>query len=160
MRKRKSARAKFIDYRAPGYYFITTNIKYFIPVFGEIRNKIMYLKEAGVIAWQCWYEIPKHFDVKIDEFIVMPDHIHGILILPNKPDNHPLYEIVGLYKSSVTRIIRSQIVGRGHDPALQFVRWHKSYHDRIIRDHHELNRIRNYIRTNPARWNPDRHSAA
>ena len=73
---------------------------------------------VSMIAWRCWHEIPLHFDVEIDQFIVMPDHVHGILILPDKPDNHPLHEIVGLYKSSVARLINSHNVRWGHDPTV------------------------------------------
>ncbi len=80
-----SARAQWRDYGWNGAYFITICTAYRRHLFGHIKNNEMYLSPLGVIADIFWHEIPKHADdVELGRFVVMPNHIHGILIL-NKP---------------------------------------------------------------------------
>ena len=89
MRERKLNRLKVWNYNSIGYYYITINTKAFQNYFGMIYNNKMELSETGKIAFQCWMELPNHFQhVLIDNFIIMPDHFHGIIkILPfNKLD--------------------------------------------------------------------------
>lgn len=77
---RKSIRLKDYDYSKPGKYFITICTKYSECSFGKIHNGKMQLNEYGKIAQQCWLDIPNHFPyAKLDEFIVMPNHIHESL---------------------------------------------------------------------------------
>ena len=72
------------DYSRPGKYFITICTKNKIPYFGNVENGRMILSEFGVIADKYWREIPAHFPfIELDEFIVMPDHMHGIIIIKN-----------------------------------------------------------------------------
>ena len=69
------------DYRSPGYYFVTicANDRWTQP-FGYIRNGYLCLSNIGTIAHQCWLDIPKHFKyVSLDKFVIMPDHVHGIV---------------------------------------------------------------------------------
>ena len=81
---RRSIRLQGYDYSQPGIYFITICTKNHECLFGEILNGEMRLNEFGKIAHQCWLEIPQHFPhVQLDEFVVMPDHIHGIIVLNN-----------------------------------------------------------------------------
>lgn len=85
----ESARLKNWDYRNAGAYFITICIKDRLCLFGDCRNGIMSLNEVGKIADRFWLEIPQHFThVKLGAHIIMPNHIHGILILEkiNKPN--------------------------------------------------------------------------
>ncbi|MBA4322875.1 MAG: hypothetical protein C0408_08675, partial [Odoribacter sp.] len=78
----ESNRLPGFDYSAPGKYFITICTKNRIPYFGEIRNNKMSLSDTGVIARDLWLAIPSHFpSALLDEFIIMPDHIHGIIII-------------------------------------------------------------------------------
>jgi putative transposase len=81
--ERKPNRHMEYNYSSPGYYFITICVDdRFINrnMFGEIRNKIMVLNDKGIIAKKCWFDIPNHFkNITIDEFIIMPDHVHGII---------------------------------------------------------------------------------
>jgi len=81
----ESSRLKGYDYSCNALYFITICAKDFFPYFGEINpDKILILKEPGEIAKKFWLEIPNHFRfVKLDEFIIMPDHIHGIINIRN-----------------------------------------------------------------------------
>jgi len=85
----ESTRLKGRDYSSPGAYFITTCTKNKIPYFGEITDGQIVLSGSGKIVKKYWREIPDHFgNTKLDEFVVMPDHIHGILIIDNNNDNH------------------------------------------------------------------------
>jgi len=81
---RRSIRLQGYDYSQPGIYFITLCTQNRECLFGEILNGEIRLNEFGKIAHQCWLEIPQHFPhVQLDEFVVMPDHIHGIIVLNN-----------------------------------------------------------------------------
>lgn len=83
-----SARAYFWDYSSNGNYFITICTKDREHFFGEIINRKMNLSDIGRFAQKCWYEIPQHFPfVKLDAFVVMPNHIHGIIIIDKNDDN-------------------------------------------------------------------------
>lgn len=84
--RRGSIRLKGYDYRKPGYYFVTFCTKNRERFFGTVVDAKMQLSKIGEIVCQCWYEIPKHFNhVQLDAFIVMPDHIHGIIIIDDYP---------------------------------------------------------------------------
>jgi REP element-mobilizing transposase RayT len=81
-----SARLREFDYSTDGYYFVTICTKNHRHFFGEIADGEMRLSEMGKIAQKCWAEIPEHFPfVKLDEFVVMPNHIHGIIIIDHSP---------------------------------------------------------------------------
>jgi len=164
---RKSTRLPGYDYSQPGYYFVTicVHLKYRQQlVFGAVRNGIMQLNEYGKIGDQYWREIPEHYEnIFIDEYVIMPDHIHGIVIiqqnanivgaeqcsaptmlLTTRQNYGKLSKIVKSFKNAVTNKIRN--TGFPDFP------WQRSFHDRIIRNNGELNRIRQYIQNNPARW--------
>jgi len=79
---RHSIRLQTYDYSQPGVYFITVCTQNREYLFGEIMDGKMQLNNAGRIAKECWQEIPKHYpDLILDEFIIMPNHVHGILIV-------------------------------------------------------------------------------
>jgi len=80
-----SIRLQNYDYSGDGYYFVTICTKNREHFFGNVVNKEMVLNGLGQIAVQYWLEIPKHFpNVILDEFVIMPNHIHGIIIIENK----------------------------------------------------------------------------
>lgn len=160
--ERKRNRLPHHNYSQPGYYFITICTHQFIPYFGSIKNKEMNLNGIGKIAKSCWERIPKHFDhVGLGEFIIMPNHIHGIITIEpsvvgdatvGNTDRNSLQtinrkimlipKIVGAYKSSVTRNINKQF-------SQSKFKWQKSYYDHIIRDENGLEQIQYYIKSNP-----------
>nr|WP_315862938.1 transposase [Thermosynechococcus sp. NK55a] len=79
---RRSIRLKGYDYTQPGAYFITICTHDRACLFGEVVEGQMRLNEAGHIAQQCWTDIPNHFPhIQLDEFIIMPNHVHGILVI-------------------------------------------------------------------------------
>ena len=80
-----SIRASWWDYGWNGAYFITICTHNRIHYFGEVENGKMNLSSLGEAAEKCWYEIPLHFPfVRLGSFVVMPDHVHGIIII-DKP---------------------------------------------------------------------------
>ncbi|MBD3626682.1 transposase [Cyclobacterium sp.] len=103
-----SARAQWWDYGWNGAYFITICTRGREHFFGEIDNGIMKLSPMGVIADILWHEIPNHASfVGLGDFVVMPNHIHGILIL-DKPE-----------VENDGRVDGPNVVGTGHAPSLQ-----------------------------------------
>ena len=140
--KRASPRMGWYDYSTPGYYFVTICTKEKSRIFGEPGS----LNDAGCIAQQILEEIPNHFTgVKVDKFVVMPNHIHVILVLEDGKTK--LSDVIGQYKSAVTRKLRKT----GWNQKI----WQTSFHDHVIRDQMGYERIWAYIDTNPIRWKED-----
>ncbi len=180
-----SARAQWWDYGWNGAYFITICTANREHYFGEIVNEKMNFSQVGIIADILWHEIPNHAQfVELGDFVVMPNHIHGILIL-NKPDgngrdggrdvetlhatslptdqpqsttkndqmssispkSNSVSTIIRSYKSAVTK--HANRFGLAHA-------WQPRFHDHIIRDDAEYQRISNYIIANPENWGKDK----
>ena len=140
--KRMNPRMGWYDYATPGYYFVTICTKNKKRIFGEPG----ILNDAGCVAQQTMLEIPEHFpSVKLEKFVVMPNHIHGILVLTDGRTKLP--DVIGQYKSSVTRQLRKM----GWNQPV----WQTSFHDHVIRDQMGYERIWTYIDTNPIRWKED-----
>jgi len=169
---RRSIRLKEYDYTKAGAYFVTIVTYQREPLFGEIVDGVMNLNVYGEIARREWFktdELRPYVELYEDEFVVMPNHAHGIIhtagaerrsaltmdaagIAENeKPhvDAGSLGAIVRAYKSAVTYAINAARQSRG-----VFV-WHRNYHEHIIRDDADLNRIRDYITNNPLKWTED-----
>lgn len=149
MRNRKLNRKRGYDYSQDGWYFFTTLIKDRTNWFGEIMDGKVRLNKFGKIVKECWYDLPNHYiNCVLDEFIVMPNHVHGIICIDNtvgmKNKNHNLSEMVRAFKTFSSRRI-NEIVSDNDE---RFC-WQKSFHDRIIRTDDELYYTRNYIKNNP-----------
>jgi len=150
----ESGRLKGYDYSSPGAYYITTVTKNRKCYFGNVVNDKMILNEFGKIVNNFWKEIPKHFPyVILDEHIVMPNHVHGIIILDEfteisktKEKRQPIGVIINQFKRICTITIRMTDINFG---------WQPRFHDHIIRNEDDLNRIRQYIIDNPKNWNSD-----
>jgi len=177
----ESSRLSGRDYGANGWYYVTIKTWNAKRYFGEINNSKMILSPVGKIATNVWKIIPhKHCYVELDEMIVMPDHLHGILHidheLHNKGDainrvstspeiifnksnkggitgnNNPM---LTKNLSRVIRWYKGRVKYETTKMNLDF-KWHSRFHDRILRlENDELNIKRNYIRNNPKKWNPD-----
>jgi putative transposase len=79
---RRSIRLKGYDYTRAGAYFVTICTKDRACLFGDVSDGVMRLNQMGHIVWQCWLAIPDHFPhVLLDEFVVMPNHVHGIIVI-------------------------------------------------------------------------------
>jgi len=174
----KSARLEGYDYSAIGGYFVTICTRDRECWFGEIVGGKMQLSVIGEMARQCWQEIPNHFDnTDLDEFVLMPNHVHGIILIIRDVDGRDvacnvstdsdsdsknmamsiispkpgsLATIIRSYKSAVTRWC-----GKNNCP--QFA-WQPRFYDHIIRNEKSLIAIRQYIYNNPAKWEIDREN--
>jgi len=157
-----SARWAVWDYSSNAAYFITICVANRAHDFGEIVDGEMNLSPLGQSAQDCWDEIPMHFPfVELGAFVVMPNHVHGVVIIKkhietqyvaslpkNKfgPQSQNLASIVRGYKIGVTKFARQNNIPFG---------WQARYHDRVIRDVAEHERIHQYILTNPQNWEDD-----
>ena len=155
---RKSIRLKEYDYSQPGEYFVTICTQNHEYLFGSIVNGNMDLNEKGKVVDKCWKGIPEHFsNVALDEYIIMPDHFHGIVIINEfdingrgeiiSPLQKPtLGKIVAYFKYQSTKLI-NELQGT---PAAKV--WQRNYFDRVIRDEKELQNICDYIANNVLAW--------
>jgi putative transposase len=166
---RRSIRLRNYDYSQAGAYFVTVCAWNRECLFREIKNGDTFLNELGDIVMKCWDLIPTHFPhVEIDEFVVMPNHIHGIVILSNvgaqfiAPFRKTTTEYQGVmnHAPTVGKIVRAFKARCTH--MINNVRntpggplWQRNYYEHIIRDESELHRIREYIRDNPVKWHED-----
>jgi len=160
-----SARWAAWDYGSNAAYFVTLCVANRAHDFGAITNGIMHLSPLGQSALDCWNEIPAHFPfVELGEFVVMPNHVHGIVAI-NKP--HPAVETqdfaplprnrFGPQSQNLASIIRGYKIGVtkfARQNNLPFA-WQARYHDHVIRNAAEQARIQQYILTNPQNWEKD-----
>jgi REP element-mobilizing transposase RayT len=156
-------------------------------LFGEIVDAEMRLNDAGRMAQQCWCEIPAHFpNVELDEFVVMPNHVHGIIVitlcgrhtdiarvtdanmvgaqhavpLPSPKSEHFQKPVAGSIPT-IIRSFKSAVAKRINEwrGTLGAPVWQRNYYEHIVRDDESLNRIREYIASNPMQWECDRENA-
>ena len=139
---RKKTRLVGYDYATPNYYFITICTHNKACIFGSNQR----LNPLGKIAEQGFATVTAHFSsVQIHKFVVMPNHVHAIVILND--DDIKLNTVVGNYKAYVTREIHRL------DANLEV--WQRSFHDHIIRNQAGYEKIWNYIDGNPMKWEDD-----
>lgn len=160
MSDRRSIRLAGYDYGC-GVFFVTICTAQKQCVFGYIDDGIMRLNKLGHIVQTQWEMIPQRYsNVIIDDYIVMPNHMHGIVHVGaplagaqftySTKHAKSLGDVVGSFKSlCVTEwlqyIQQHHLVRRG-------LIWQRNYYERIVRDENELNNVRRYIRNNPGRW--------
>ncbi len=153
-RVRKPLRATGFDYTNPGMYMVTICVHHMEPRFGSVRDGMVVLNEAGRLVEAQWRSIPERFPgVRLDAHVVMPNHLHGIIQLPIRPDGkgESLSTIVGAFKSLVMGAYSAGVrAGRfpGFDRSLRL----RGFQDRIIRDDRMLDTLQTYIEGNPGRW--------
>lgn len=153
--QRKSPRLQGYDYSQSGGYFVTICTYQRNYLFGDVIEQKMRLNAWGAVAVDCWEAIPKHFSgVTLDLFIVMPNHVHGILFIQNT-GGASLSTIVGNYKAAVTRQINLQPRKIEREPI-----WQRSFHDHIIRDDEMLGRLQDYVLHNPSHWQEDQFNTS
>jgi putative transposase len=170
---RRSIRLQSYDYTSSGAYFVTICSHQRNHIFGEIQKDEMCLSEWGTIVQHVWLEIPTHQEhVQTDVFIVMPNHLHGILIFHNDTTtsrrdlpwqiptegNTPAFgyrvpgslgSVIGLFKAAITKKIND--LQNTHGLRV----WQPNYYERVIRNDDELNAVRTYIENNPKNWHDD-----
>ncbi len=165
---RRSIRLKNYDYSQAGAYYITICVYNREHLFGDIIDSELQPNEYGKIAENEWiktFQLRKN--IEMDEFIIMPNHLHGIIIISNesdstgtarrtptierfsKPTANTIPTIIRNYKSAVTK----QINELRNTPGT--ILWQRNYYEHVIRDESDLNRIREYIINNPRNWEND-----
>lgn len=158
---RRNLRLRNFDYSRRGGYFITICSHQKRCIFGNIQNSFVQLSAIGEIVNNNWLQIPKHTPrVEIGTFVVMPNHIHGILYIideefgieptsiPRTKQKSPnIGAILGWFKMSVTRDVRITM------PGVEV--WQRNYYDHILRNEVDEQRIMEYIQMNPLRWAND-----
>jgi putative transposase len=194
---RRSIRLKGYDYRRAGAYFVTICTQDRAFLFGQVVHDEMQLNDAGKMVYNVWNDLPAFYPgVQTDAFIVMPNHIHGIIILVGAdprvcpaqpsvgvgprayPDAGPraypgqpqemgqpqgvaptlgLPDVVHRFKTMTTKRYADGVKRLGWEPFRGRL-WQRNYYEHIIRNEESLNRIREYILTNPMRWALDREN--
>ncbi len=170
---RRTVRLQYYDYSQAGWYFITIGTKHKAPLLGRIDQDGMIMSEIGNTAQRMWREIPDHYtNVALDEFVVMPNHVHGIVVLtpvgtrlvvsvpskrtldneaPSSAFSHPisgsLSVVIQQYKAGV------KLWCNRH--GFPYFQWQPRFYEHVIRNERDLNEIRNYIPSNPLKWADD-----
>lgn len=179
-RNRRSLRLKKYDYSQAGTYFVTICAQKRECLFGREVDGEIVLNDVGKTIGLVWSDLSSRYaSVELDEIVIMPNHIHGIIVindtdvgagplaaetnvgaglaLPDKgaASGAPtLGDVVRMFKSISTRNVNRLLSRSG-----QHV-WQRNYFDRIIRNEEELGRIRQYIADNPLQWHVDRENPA
>ena len=145
---RRSIRLQGYDYAQSGAYFVTICTFQRQHLFGEVNNGKMQLNVTGQIVSAIWQKIPQHFpNVEVDQFILMPDHLHGIIDISAQVKKfYSLATIIQNFKSISTRKINKITQNSGVSI------WQRNYHERIIRNDQELHCLHEYILTNPENY--------
>ncbi|PRC91027.1 transposase [Solimicrobium silvestre] len=178
---RQSLRLKDYDYSLPGLYFITICSDRRIPLFGQIADDQMSLNGAGEMIAKRWMELPLRYPkIELHEFIVMPNHLHGILQInpmvkivgaslvgalgistensePPVSTSAPVVtigQIVGAFKSLTTNDYVQGVRDNGW-PKFNKKIWQRNFYEHVIRNEKSYLSIAEYIQTNPQRWLDD-----
>ena len=179
MINRKRNRLKYYDYSQAGWYYVTICPKDHKSYFGKIENEEMILNELGKIVDECWQKIETlHKNIELDLSVIMPNHIHGIIIINVVDENlsstnrdakftsfrdakfaSPTNVIVK--NADRTKMELSKVIQQFKRAVTMQVKtvdenstfkWQRSFYDRIIRNEKELFNIRKYIQQNPLKW--------
>ncbi|MEW6028057.1 MAG: transposase [Chloroflexota bacterium] len=175
---RHSIRLKGYDYSQAGAYFVTMVTFQRECLFGEVLDGEMVLSKFGQVAQQQWEKLPRRFrNIEADTFVVMPNHIHGIIVINDdtrrgtaesakdlgvessrraptkeqfqKPVPGSIPTIVRSYKSAVS--YRINLMRGMRDAPV----WQRNYYERVIRNEREMESFWNYIHANPMQWETD-----
>ncbi len=182
---RRSIRLRDYDYSRAGAYFVTICTFERECLFGDIVDGVMRLNEVGRMVNDSWQRIVTHFiGVEIDQFVIMPNHFHGIVTTvgagfprPNQTDatitvgagsprpNQTDQTNQGGETPPLRGVTLGQIVGYFKYQSTKHINqtrntpgtpvWQRNYYERVIRDDRELTTIRQYIADNPAKWAED-----
>ena len=159
-------RLKGYDYTQAGAYLVTVCTHGRMCIFGKIEDSMVQQNGVGRLVDAAWEGVAERFEkVELDEFIVMPNHLHGIIVILDATEKEKdrtekrLGDIVGAFKSIVIYeyIVR---VRRGEFPPFDRRLWQRNYHDHIIHSEKALNAVRQYIIMNPLRWSLDHENPA
>jgi len=148
---RKSIRLKAYDYSQPGSYFVTLVTHDRKQLFGEVLNGEMLLNALGKSIARAWVWLGTQYPyVEVDEYVIMPNHLHGIISFFDSGERRkPLGQLIGAFKTKTTKY-----ANRALRTPVQML-WQRSFYERVIRNLSELERAREYIANNPLQWQMD-----
>ncbi|HEX9372473.1 MAG TPA: transposase [Roseiflexaceae bacterium] len=165
---RRSLRLKGYDYTQPGAYFVTICVYQRQHLFGNIEDGVVVLSLYGQEVARCWRALPRFFpSITLDEYVVMPDHLHGIIVIQRaqRTAGASAGEGDGVWRgttpSSLSAILQNfkSISTRRINPlraAPGAPLWQRDFYEHIIRDSEALERVRAHIVANPASWRAKR----
>lgn len=165
--RRKSQRLPQYDYTGVGAYFVTICVKDRLPLLGKVIGEEVEISVAGKAVSTVWFDLTFHYSpIELDEFIVMPNHIHGIIwirsesphaksvgagLRPAPTKIRPgLSEVVRAFKSFSARDVNKVLGTSGSF-------WQRGYYDHIIRDDEDLYQHPSYVIYNPLKWAADEY---
>ncbi|UYN89426.1 MAG: transposase [Anaerolineales bacterium] len=164
--RRKQIRIPDFDYSSPGAYFITVCVQDRRNLLSQILDAEISLKPPGNVVLQTWMSLPVHYPyVEVDEFVVMPNHIHGLVWIRDMqvnrvdvgagfkpaPTRHGLSEIARGFKTFSSRKI-NELPTQDSKFA-----WQRGFYEHVIRDEKDLYDHRLYIQENPVKWQNDEY---
>ncbi|MFI2812834.1 MULTISPECIES: transposase [unclassified Microbulbifer] len=159
--RRRRLRLRDYDYSRAGAYFITICTQDRRCLFADIATEGLPLLAAGRMIWDHWLGLPERFPgLELDEFVVMPNHVHGIFLFPagesgdKSPVAFTVSRVIQAFKSFTTNSYIAGVRACGW-PRFERRLWQRSFFDRIIRDESEFSFVREYIQNNPAKWELD-----
>ena len=170
-KNRKRNRLPHYDYSQSGYYSLTICTKHMETHFGVIENGNMKLSEEGRIIEECWKEITRQYkNLSLDEYQIMPNHLHGILII-NEISVGTIHELSREDKSNNFQVKRRKmilpiVIGRFKMNASRKIHqwgksnfsWQRSYYDHVIRNEKSLLETRKYVVENPLKLEFDKNN--
>lgn len=172
------------DYSQPGWYFVTICTKNRREVFGVIKNGQMVVNQCGKIVVEVWWDLPRHYACILDAFVIMPNHVHGIINIPDRmyiPHHIVAEELHHHNAAAGLRPAAARREGDGvlHASLIEIIRalksfsarrinelqktqgrsvWQRSFHEHILRGEYDILSVREYIRLNPQKWDQDRNN--
>lgn len=156
-------RLRDYDYSTPGDYFVTICTQDRVCLFGDVHDDQTVLSTAGLMIESWWYSIPGRFqEVHLDDVVVMPNHIHGIIEIRTLSDTGfdnqlpSLSDILSWFKSITTNDYMLGVRTLGWTRFLDRL-WQRGFYEHIVRDEAALDRIRDYIAANPSQWENDNY---
>jgi REP element-mobilizing transposase RayT len=142
-------------------YFVTICVQSRACLFGSILDGKLSSNDAGRMIQEVWDALPERYGVAVDEFVVMPNHIHGVIVLAPIEEADctaksmlSLPEIVHRFKTMTTKRYIDGVRENAWRPFFGKL-WQRNYWEHVIRNEAELDHIREYIRNNPAQWHLD-----
>jgi putative transposase len=162
----RSIRLKEYDYSQEGAHFVTIRATRDGLMFGEIKDGEVVLNEFGLIVEEIWNDLTRHYNnIELDAFVVMPNHIHGIILIYDERHVGAIHEL----PLQRRQMLLPKIIGRfkmNSAKRINILRdipgcrvWQRNYYEHIIRGEKDLNAIRAYIRNNPINWKIDEENA-
>jgi REP element-mobilizing transposase RayT len=167
---RRSTRLRGYDYAQAGAYFVTLCVAGRLSLLGQVTAGEIHLSPAGTMVAEVWSGLDRHYPVGVDAFVVMPTHVHGILVLGEDCDGDGLRHgstapapslslstLVQRFKTFTQHEYGRGVASQGW-PRYSGRLWQQRFYDHVVRSERDLAAIREYIANNPLQWQLDREN--